>query len=276
MGHNNQKKAAVINDYSSFGRCSLAVAVPILAALRVQCCPVPTAIFTNHTGFEHFSWFDCTERMASYIDDWKATGLQFSAISSGFLSSLEQLNFVRRFVDTFGNDDTIIVIDPVMGDYGKLYRTYKPEVAKEMRSLLDLADVLTPNLTEACLLLDIDYRMDFKDGEIAEIAKRLCEPKAREVVISGIPRGDKILNFVYSREHGEDVVIVPKIGPDRSGTGDVFSSIIVGDLVRGNTMVHAVRKASDFVIASVKRAEELDIPLTDGLPIEETLPLLCS
>ena len=274
--HNRQHKAAIINDYSSFGRCSLAVAAPILAAMGVQCCPVPTAMFTNHTGFARFSWTDCTDNMDSYIADWQATGLRFSAIASGFLASVRQIEYVRRFVEAFRDERTLVVIDPVMGDYGKLYRTYKPEVAERMRTLLDLADVITPNFTEACILVGRDYSAAPSDAELQEVAARLCEHRVREVVISGVARGDKLVNFVYSRDGAHDLVVADKIGPDRSGTGDVFSSVIVGALVRGRTMAEAVRAAVNFVTASVRRAEELGIPVTDGLPIEETLSLLWS
>lgn len=276
MDHNRQKKAAVINDYSSFGRCSLAVAAPILAALKVQCCPVPTAMFTNHTGFEHFSWHDCTDRMDAYIADWQATGLQFAAIQSGFLASLSQLDYVKRFVAAFRDGSPLVLVDPVMGDYGRLYRTFKPEVAEGLRGLLDVADVLTPNLTEACILADVPYRTDMSDREVFDLARRLCEPHARAAVVSGIPRGGDLVNFVYSREHGEDLVPVPRIGVDRSGTGDVFSTVILGELLNGRTMADSVRRAADFVAASVRRAAALGIPPTDGLPIEETLSLLWS
>ena len=276
MSHNRQKKAAVINDYSSFGRCSLAVAAPILAALKVQCCPVPTAMFTNHTGFEHFSWHDCTDRMDAYIADWQATGLRFAAIQSGFLASLRQLDYVKRFVAAFRDGNPLVLVDPVMGDYGRLYRTFKPEVAEGLRGLLDVADVLTPNLTEACILADIPYRTDMSDREVFALAARLCEPHARAAVVSGVPRGGDLFNFVYSREHGEELVSVPKIGGDRSGTGDVFSTVILGELLNGRTMAESVRRAAGYVAASVRRAEALGIPPTDGLPIEETLPLLCS
>lgn len=276
MSHNRQKKAAVINDYSSFGRCSLAVAAPILAALKVQCCPVPTAMFTNHTGFEHFSWHDCTDRMDAYIADWQATGLQFAAVQSGFLASLRQLDYVKRFVAAFRAGNPLVLVDPVMGDYGKLYRTFKPEVAEGLRGLLDVADILTPNLTEACILADIPYRTDMSDREVFDLAARLCVPHARAAVISGIPRGGDLFNFVYSREHGEETVSVPKIGGDRSGTGDVFSTVILGELLNGRTMAESVRRAAGFVAASVRKAEDLGIPPTDGLPIEETLSLLWS
>jgi Pyridoxal/pyridoxine/pyridoxamine kinase len=274
--HNRQKKAAVINDYSSFGRCSLAVAAPLLSAMRVQCCPVPTAIFTNHTGFETFSWADCTDRMDAYINDWLAIGLRFSAIASGFLASERQLDFVLRFVQKFGGEDTLVMVDPVMGDYGRLYRTFHPEVAVGMRTLLDVADVMTPNLTEACILSGRPYDPKISESELAELSAELCVTRPKDVVISGIEHGGELLNFVRSRTGDIDVFSVPKIGADRSGTGDVFATVILGSLINGEPMAKAVRRAARFVSASVNRAEEMRLPLTDGLPIEETLPLLWS
>lgn len=273
--HNLQKKAAVINDFSSFGRCSLAVSIPILAAMKVQCCSVPTALFTNHTGFQHSSFYDFSAEMDRYIEDWKATGIEFKAIQTGFLASLEQLAYVKRFISAFKSEKTIVLVDPVMGDYGKLYRTFKNEVAEGLRSLVDEADYLTPNLTEASILLGVDYDPQAADDELFALASRLSEGK-RGVVISGISRGEKLLNFVVTKEGEKAKIEEKKIGPDRSGTGDVFSSVILGALLNGETLIEAVKIAADFVVASVKKAEEIGIPTTDGLPIEETLPILCS
>lgn len=272
----HQPKAALINDFSSFGRCSLAAALPLLSALKVQCCPVPTAIFTNHTGFRHFSWCDFTDRLQSYIKDWKATGLEFSAIASGFLSSMEQLDFVERFVQEFRRPQTIVLVDPVMGDYGKLYRTFRSDVAQALRRLLKLADVLTPNLTEACILADRRYDENMSDDDIFSLAEQLCSLNARACVVSGVIRGGEMTNFIYSREHGRSTVSVRRIGNDRSGTGDVFSAVILGSLVNGMNLKSAVEKAAAFVEASVRRAVELSIPPTDGLPFEETLSMLWS
>ena len=126
--HNLQKKIAVINDFSGFGRCSIAVALPIISAMRIQCCPLPTSIFSNHTGFESFFFEDYTSRMQPYIEEWKKLGLQFSGISTGFLGSKEQIQIVLQFFKDFGTEDNVIVVDPVMGDYGKTYSTYTPEM----------------------------------------------------------------------------------------------------------------------------------------------------
>ena len=186
--HNRQKKAAVINDFTSFGRCSLAVTIPILSAMRVQCCPVPTAFFTNHTGFDSFAWTDNTPHLDTYIDEWRKLGLRFDAIQTGFLGSREQVAFVHRFVAAFKAPGTIVCVDPVMGDYGRLYPTYDRDRAESMRSFLDVADILTPNLTEACVLEDVPYRTDFSDAELGDLAARLSAHNGARVVISGVPR----------------------------------------------------------------------------------------
>ena len=140
-----QKRAAVINDFASFGRCSLAVSIPILSAMKIQCCPVPTAIFTNHTGFPSFKWTDYSAHMDDYIEEWLKLGLKFDAIQTGFLGGVRQIDFVFRFLEAFRSSRLLVAIDPVMGDYGKLYSTYSMELAESMRRFLPVADILTPN-----------------------------------------------------------------------------------------------------------------------------------
>jgi len=272
--HNRQRKAAVINDFSSFGRCSLAVALPVLSALKVQCCSVPTAVFTNHTGFRHYSWTDYTDHMDAYIGDWLATGLRFDAIATGFLGSVRQIDFVKRFVDAFRNPATLVVVDPVMGDYGRLYATYDRALAESMRAFLDVADVLTPNLTEACVLAGVPYDPEMSDAGLAALCSQLTAGRASRVVVSGIARGGSLANFVHERGKAPVVVSQPKLGVDRSGTGDVFASVVLGELVRGAPFADAVRSAAEFVSRAVARTIEMGIPPTDGLAIEEVLGLL--
>ena len=269
--HNRQKKAAVINDFTSFGRCSLAVTIPILSAMKVQCCPVPTAFFTNHTGFDSFSWMDNTERLDDYISEWKKLDLRFDAIATGFLGSRAQVDFVLRFVEAFKAESTVVCIDPVMGDYGKLYATYDMTLAESMRGLLDVADILTPNLTEACILAGVPYRTDISDSELAELCGALASRRASKIVVSGIPRGGNLVNYIYERGRGPEVCAEPKIGVDRSGTGDVFASVILGDAVNGVGFADSVRKASAFTAKAVRRSFEMGLPEKDGLAIEEVL-----
>ena len=266
-----QKRAAVINDFTSFGRCSLAVTLPILSAMRVQCCAVPTAIFTNHTGFDSFSWTDYTDHMDDYIREWQKLGLRFNAIQSGFLGSKAQIDYVLRFVAAFRAPGTIVAVDPVMGDYGRLYSTYDRALAEGMRKLLDVADILTPNLTEACVLADRAYDPEISDADLAALARDLSAPRGAKVVITGIQRGGAMLNFAYEPGcqpfvHGER-----KIGEDRSGTGDVFSSVVLGDAVNGEPFTASVVKASRFVARAVRRSAELGVGLKEGLAFEEVL-----
>ena len=271
-----QKKAAVINDYASFGRCSLAVAIPILSAMRVQCCAVPTAIFTNHTGFPSFSWTDYTPHLDDYIREWLKLGLSFDAIQTGVLGSKAQIDFVFRFLDAFRGKDTLVMVDPVMGDYGRLYSTYDDELARSVRKLLAVADVLTPNLTEACVLADVAYDPEMDDAGLASIARKLSEPNGANVVVTGIQREGSMLNFAWAPGRKPFVHAERKIGEDRSGTGDVFASVLLGDMMNGADFADGVVRASSFVAASVKRSIELETPVKHGLAIEETLgELIC-
>lgn len=270
MSHNNQKKIAVINDFCGFGRCSISVSLPIISALGIQCCPLPTSVFSNHTGFDSFYCTDFTEHMKAYINEWEKLGLRFDAVLTGFLGSAAQIDIVKYFFEVFKKEDTIAVIDPVMGDYGKLYPTYPEELASQMRSLLPYADILTPNLTEACILTKSKYDPDMSDSELETLCAELCRMGSRKIVISGLERGDSLTNFIF--ENGGRVTVTEhKVGQCRSGTGDVFSSIIAADAAAGMSLNDSVRHASSFIAKSLRRTVELDIPKTDGICFEEFL-----
>ena len=179
--HNRQNKIAVINDMSGFGRCSLAVSIPVISHMKIQCCPVPTSIFSNHTGFKEYFFEDYTSKMNEYISNWKKINLQFKGILSGFLGSKEQINIVRSFIEDFRTEDTLVIIDPVMGENGKPYPTYTQEMCQEMKQLVQYADVLTPNLTEACILTDTPYTPDtFTKKDYYNIVSKLSENGAKK------------------------------------------------------------------------------------------------
>ena len=272
MPHNHQKKAAVINDFSSFGRCSIAVALPILSAMKIQCCPVPTSMFTNHTGFDSYYWTDCTAHMPHYAQEWEKLGLKFDAIATGFLGSVDQIRIVRDFLRRFKGENTIVVVDPVMGDYGQLYPTYSLELAQAMGELVEYADIMTPNLTELCVLTNTPYRDSFSWDELYEMCSRLSSAGPEKVVVSGIVLDENTLgNFVFQRGQEARMLTREKIGPYRSGTGDVFASIITGCAVRGMELLESVEVASDYITKTIRRTVELDIPTTDGICIEEYL-----
>lgn len=272
MSHNHQKKIAVINDLSGFGRCSLAVSMPIISHMRVQCCPVPTSIFSNHTGFEHFFFDDYTDKMQKYIDNWKILGLKFNGICSGFLGSLEQIEIVEKFFHDFKTEKTIAIVDPIMGDYGKMYPTYTKEMCEETRHLVKYADILTPNLTEACILTGRRYEKTSVSNEsLAEIAKELSAMGPKKVAITGVHQSRYLTNVIYEAGKGVSFIKKKQIGINRSGTGDVFSSIISADAVNGVDFKESVQKAADFISMCLKRSGELGIPSTDGVCFEEVL-----
>lgn len=271
--HNHEKKIAVINDFCGFGRCSLTVSLPIISALKVQCCPLPTSVFSNHTGFEQFYSADFTQHMKPYIEQWKALDLNFSGILTGYLGSPEQIAIVQDFLYHFKKKDTVVVMDPVMGDYGKLYPSYSPLLADKMKELVPYADILTPNLTEACFLTKTPYKTDLNEENLTEICKKIAQMGPKKVVISGLEQGKNLENFIF--EDGNITVVTEhKVGPNRAGTGDVFSSILAADTVNGMSLEVSVRHASAFIAKVLRRALELNLPKTDGLCFEEFLTQL--
>lgn len=275
VNHNQQKKIAVINDFSGFGRCSIAVSMPIISTLKVQCCPVPTSIFSNHTGFPEFFFDDYTDRMQSYIDNWKKLHLEFEGIATGFLGSERQIAIVRNFIRDFRTERTKVIVDPVMGDNGKMYSTYTDTLCHAMKELACVADILTPNLTEACILTDTPYHQSaWKIAELKNLAAKLSSMGPQKVVITGIRQKGFVANLVYQKGSGTRILRTHRVGTERSGTGDVFSAIIAADAVNDVPFDASVKKASNFVKRCIIRSEELQVPKTDGVCFEELLGTL--
>lgn len=274
ISHNRQKKIAVINDLSGFGRCSIAVSLPVISKLKVQCCPLPTSVFSNHTGFEHYFFQDFTEAMPEYIRNWELLGLEFSGIYSGFLGSAEQIGIVSDFIGKFRRENTLVIIDPVMGDYGKPYSTYTQEMCEQMKRLVQYADILTPNLTEACILTDTPYKEKWRKKEIRQMAAKLMAQGPDRIVITGIIQGGYIANYVCDKKTCDHFLRTIRVGTQRSGTGDIFASIIAADAVNGVDFAVSVKKASGFVKKCIQKSIDLGIPLTDGVAFEEVLDSL--
>ncbi|MCD8123726.1 MAG: pyridoxamine kinase [Lachnospiraceae bacterium] len=273
--HNNQKKLAVIGDFTGFGRCSLTVSLPVISAMGVQCCPVPTSIFSNHTAYPSYFFDDYTEKMEPYLDEWRKLGLTFSGICTGFLGSRRQIAIVARFLQEFRSPDTIVTLDPVLGDGGRPYATCTPDLCRDMSALVPFADLLTPNLTEACILTGTPYRERWHITEIEEIAHRLIARGPSQVVITGIPQGSFLANLCCKADGTTRLLRTRRVGESRCGTGDLFTSILAADAVNGVPLADSVRKASAFIGKCIRRSIELDIPLTDGVCFEEFLRDLC-
>lgn len=267
-----QKRIALINDVTGFGRCSTAVQLPIISAMGVQCCVMPTAILSAHTGYPSYYFDDYTRHMREYMDNWKELGVRFDGISTGFLGSTEQIELVIEFIEHFKEKNTIVLIDPVMGDDGKLYATYTDEMCHEMKKLVQYADVLTPNLTEACRLLNLSYPERIpKERELQKIAEEFCKQGTRKVVITGLEIKDQVLNYYYEKNGRSGFAGTKKVAEGRPGTGDVFSAVLTGAEVKNMDLKQAVDMAANFIQESLVYTMELGTPHNDGICFEPFL-----
>jgi len=266
----NIKRVAVMQDISGLGRCSLAAALPALSAMGVQCCPVPTAVFTNQTGFSSFASFDCEPLLKDFTLQWKKHGVALDGIHTGFMSTAAQLEAAQRLIDTFRGPDTLLLIDPVMGDNGARYPCFDETFCDAMRAFAAQADVLTPNVTEACMLTGTDYDVFLHGSEHEQedyFLHILTALPSRISVVTGWRRGDVICNGA-SGENTLSVYESPAIDGSWSGTGDLFASALCGGLVRGDPLDVSVRRAMRFLEACLRDAARLDVPEVEGVPFE--------
>ena len=268
-------RVAAIHDMSGFGRCSLTVAIPILSAMGVQCCPLPTAFLSTHTGgFEGFTFLDMTDEMPKVADHWARLGLAFQAIYSGFLGSERQIGIVADFIRRFRRQDTVVVIDPVMGDHGRVYQTYTPAMCAGTARLSELADVITPNLTEAALLLDRPYdALPEDEAGLLEITRQLSGDGRRSVVLTGASAGPDLTGAAcFDAATGRTRMIQTRRVPrEFHGTGDVFASVLTGALVGGAPLPAAVERAVKFVRLCGERTAAQDLPMREGVDFEPLL-----
>lgn len=271
---------AAVNDLSGFGRCSLTVAIPVLSAMGMQVCPLPTAILSNHTGYESGTFEDFTPHMEAYAAEWEKRGLEFQAIYTGFLGNREQVETISAFIRRFRREGSVVLVDPVMGDDGALYATYTRSMCRAMGNLVAMGTVTTPNLTEACLLADWDYGKLLSEPDrdqffqqLFAIGGRIAQTGPAQVVITGVRTGDgTIHNVVVDRERNEAFTVpVPMVKKSYAGTGDVFASVLCGHLVRGEPLGPAVKKTAEFVRRVTDFTYCHALPHLDGIAFEPFL-----
>ena len=274
------KNAAVINDLSGFGKCSLNAAIAVLSALGIQPCPIPTAILTNQTQFPLYKTVDFTEHMTDYIDVWKHNNASFNGIYSGYIANSRQVDFITDFIDTFKTENTLVLVDPVMGDNGVVYREYSREMCDKMSELAAKADFITPNLTELCILTGNDYfkvsSLPFraKISAVEEMAYTLAEKNNQTVAVTGIIDGDKIFNGVFGMSI-ELLVHTPYYNISFSGTGDLFASTFFGALLKGFDIQKSLETAGKFIEKSVlDTIGQQDIDPNFGVEFEKNLGYL--
>ena len=281
-------RLAMINDIAGFGRCSTTVSLPVISVMKVQVCPVPTSVLSNHLGFPLCHFDDYTSHMRDYIKVWNELGLTFDGLYCGFLGNEEQIDIVREFVEMFR--PPLFLLDPVMGDHGRAYSSITETHVQKMKELLPLADIITPNITEACLLTGTPW----KDGEwtmqelsglceqFADICQRASVASGEapagtvsgaSIVITGIRHGDSLVNFLW--DNGVyTTVSTPIAGASRPGTGDIFASILAADAVRGETLLTSVQKAANFVGLCIAGSEKAGTPVQEGVVFEKYLAAL--
>lgn len=280
------KKIAVINDLSGLGRCSLTAAISVLSAMGVQACPLPTAVLTAQTEYPSYYCDDFTDKIDIYRQEWLKLNQHFDGIYTGYVASVQQIQQIIRFIDTFKEPDTFLLVDPVMGDDGQTYDVYTPDLLCQMKQLVSRADIITPNLTEFCLLTDMDYRelMNLKLSEeklihkLQSLSRTLCQNSEKTIIITGICRKDpddalKIGNLYL---HGTECSFTsaPYIGGSYSGTGDLFASCMAGGIARGDALPSLLRTTGEFLENSLKDSVLENIPYNDGVNYEKYLSIL--
>ena len=265
-------RIAAIHDLSCFGRCSLTIALPVLSAMGCQCCPLPTALLSAHTGISGFTFLDTTDEMRRISAHWSQLSLHFQAIYTGFLGSAPQINLVEDFLRRFHAPDTLLVLDPVMGDHGTPYKTCTPALRQGLRELVAQADVITPNLTEAAILLDIPYH-ESQTADASELVRALSLQGQRSVVLTGYAAAPgQVGALCYDRDTRQvEAVQTDRVPQDFPGTGDLFASVLTGALTRGAPLLQAARTAVDFVGSCVARSVAEGADEAEGVDFEPLL-----
>ncbi len=273
---NSNKKVAAIHDLSGIGRCSLTVIIPILSVMGVQVCPVPTAILSSHTGgFGDVVLRDMTDYTVPALEHYKRLKESFDCIYSGFLASTGQIDHCLEFFQSF--PDSLKVVDPVMGDHGKAYKTCNFELCKRMIELVRIADVITPNLTEAAILLNEKFpTAPMTTQQTKSWLVRLSEKGPRIVVMTSIILADGTnCNVGYDKDNNSFWKLSCDYVPvNYPGSGDVFSSVLVGSLLKGDSLPIAINRATSFAELAIKTTYSYSTEPRNGIMIESVLSWL--
>jgi len=269
------KRVAAIHDLSGFGRASLSVVTPILSTMEIQVCAIPTAVLSTHTEYDGYTFVDLTDSMPAYIEHWKKLNLKFDSIYSGFLGSVKQIEIITKFIEDFKDDDTLVVIDPVMADNGKLYDTMNKKMVESMKSFIKNADIITPNYTEASYLLGKEYNLEITQEEIKKWLKELSDMGPDIVVMTSVPEKDETKEtavVAYNKKDNKywkvSCEYIPAFYP---GTGDMFTSVLVGSLLDGDSLPIAIDRGVNFITAAIRQSYGYDYPQIEGVLLEKVL-----
>ncbi len=273
-----QKRIAAIHDISCFGRCSLTVALPIISAAGVEVSVIPTALLSTHTGgIAGYTYRDLSDDMIAIMNHWRSLHLEFDAVYTGFLGSIEQLDTVLKMFDLFATQGQLVIVDPVMADNGLLYKSFPDTFPQAMKKLCQKADIIMPNITEATLLLGEPYQEGpYTQHYIEDLLKRLAALGPKQIIITGTHFNDKAIGAAsYEAVSGKiEYAFSELVEGYYPGTGDVFGSVLVGSLLNGCELPDAVRNAVDFTAASIARTKKAGTDRRFGVHFEAELPHL--
>lgn len=269
------KKLAVINDMAGYGRCSLTIALPVISTMKVQACPVPTSVFSNHTGFPDWFCQELTEQLPDYFEKWQNLGLTFDGIYCGYLGSVTQIDIISDFIDSQKAGQPLILIDPVMGDHGQAYRGITTALCERMKDFIRHAHILTPNLTEACLLTDTPYQKAESNPDIiVQMLHKLHGMGPAQIIITGVQSNDFLNNYIFGPDGTVSTYKTPVAGPSRPGTGDLFASILSAACLNGVSLFQAVKTAADFIGLCICETQKENVPIAEGVCFENHLSIL--
>lgn len=266
-----------IQDISCVGKCSLTVALPIISAMGIETSIVPTAVLSTHTQFKGFTFRDLTDDLEPIKEHWVKEGFKFDAVYTGYLGSERQINIVSDYFDTFKNENNIIIMDPAMADNGTLYVGFDEFFARKMGQLCGKADIILPNISEACLMLGETYVGEEADEEtVKELLIKLSKLGAKVNVITGTTLSDGSFGFIgYDTATNEFFSYgTDKIPYKSHGTGDVFASTFTGAVVNGFSIYDSLKIAADFTYAAIKNTYEDPNRVNYAVNFEAEIPYL--
>lgn len=272
-----QKRVAAIHDISGFGKCSLTVALPIISAAGVETSVIPTAVLSTHTGgIDGFTYRDLTNDMTPFAEHWKTLNLKFDALYSGFLGSFEQIDIVSGIFDMLKSEDTLIMVDPCMADNGELYKIYTKDMVGGMAKLCTKADIIVPNITEACFMLGREYKdgpytIDYIEGIIRDLALKLS---CKKIVLTGVYfEKDKLGAAAYNKETGKiNYLFNNRVEGLYHGTGDVFASALLSAILNGFSLEESTKIAVDFTYNSIVLTHKSQTDRRFGVRFENSIP----
>ena len=270
------KRILTIQDISCIGKCSLTVALPIISALGIETAIIPTAVLSTHTMFKNFTFKDLTDEIQPIIRHWKDEGIDFNSIYTGYLGSAEQIDIIANLFNEFKTDSNLIVVDPVMADNGKLYPAFDMAFAKKMATLCAKADIIIPNITEASFMTGMEYKVSYDEDYIKEMLIKLAELGSKTVILTGVTFDEDSIGVMgYDRESCEYYYYKHnRIDAAYHGTGDVFSSTLVGGIANGLTWKEAIPIAADYTAKCIELTVNDKNGRFYGVNFEEAIPYL--